>query len=62
MKLRDIKEWIESLPIDFLEYDVVNGEVGDLDGELSYRLDKPIIALTVDEQNCEIVFLNQESK
>jgi len=30
MKLRDVKNWIKSLPEKFLEFDVVNGEVGEL--------------------------------
>ncbi len=60
MKLKEFKEWIETLPNEFLEFDVVNGELGILneEKELTYRIDKPVTALTVDEENKEIVILN----
>jgi len=60
MKLKEVKKWIESLPEEFLEFEVVNGEYGELikEDEITYRLDKPITTLTVDEQNKEVVFLN----
>jgi hypothetical protein len=64
MKLKEIKKWIESLPEKFLEFEVMNGEYGELikEDEITYRLDKPITALTVDEENKEIIFLNDSAK
>lgn len=62
MKLREIKEWIESLPEGFLEFEVMNSEEGSLMNEYSYRLDKPLIELNVDEDTQEILFLNKETK
>jgi hypothetical protein len=64
MKLKEIKKWIESLPKEFLEFEVVNGEYGELikEDEITYRLDKPITTLTVDEGNKEIIFLNDSSE
>ncbi len=63
MKLKELIEFIEDLPEEFYEYDIVNGEVGQLieDGEdnLVFRVDKPIIALYVDEQSKEICFFHQ---
>lgn len=60
MKLREVKEWIDGLPEEFLEYDSVNAEGGVLtdDGEMLYRLDKPITTLNVNENTKEILFLN----
>lgn len=26
MKLKEVKNWIDNLPVEFLEFDVVNGE------------------------------------
>lgn len=67
MKLKEIKQWIDSLPKEFLEFDVVNGEIGRLpstpgstDDELIYRLDKPITTLAVDEKTKEVIFLNEK--
>ena len=59
MKLKKIKKWIESLPNNFLEFGVVAAETGKLKstGNL-YRYDKPIITLSVDEENEEILFLS----
>ena len=60
MTLEEIKNWIESLPAEFLKFEVVNSEEGELKGtDNTYRLDKPIIALSVDEENKEILFLNK---
>ena len=66
MTLRELKEWIENLPEECLEYSIVHAEVSDLpteddeDGEsnFSIRLDKPITALSVDEENEEILIMN----
>ena len=66
MILRELKEWIEKLPEECLEYSIVHAEVSDLpteddeDGESSFsiRLDKPITALSVDEENGEILIMN----
>ncbi len=62
MKLKDVKNWIENLPVEFLEFDVVNAEEGKLtkDGEVLYRLDKPVISLNVNEESKEILFLNDK--
>ncbi|MCK9430159.1 MAG: hypothetical protein M0R17_09165 [Candidatus Omnitrophica bacterium] len=59
MKLKEIKKWIESLPNNFLEFGVVAAERGKSEstGNL-YRYDKPIITLSVDEENEEILFLS----
>lgn len=59
MKLKELLEWINGLPPEFLEFTVVNAEQGDLteDG-LTYRLDKPVVSLNVDEENKEILLLN----
>lgn len=66
MTLRELKEWIDKLPEECLEYSIVHAEVSDLpteddeDGESSFsiRLDKPITALSVDEENGEILIMN----
>lgn len=75
MKLKDLKEWVNSLPVELLEFDVVNSEEGTVDDvermqELSglnedethdytYRLDRPIIAFSVDEKTKEILLLSK---
>lgn len=58
MQLKDLKEWINSLPEEFLEFDVVNGEMGVLDDDYYYRVDKPVVTLTIDEDSKEVVILN----
>jgi hypothetical protein len=58
MKLKELKDWLDTLPDEFLEYSVVNGEVGIIDDEYHYRVDKPVTTLTVDEENKEIIILN----
>ena len=43
-------------PEEFNEYTVVNGEIGMLDNQYHYRVDKPITTMTVDEQTKEVCF------
>ena len=62
MTLRELKTWLDKLPEEFHDFNVMNGEVGMLDGEYMYRLDKPITTLTVDEENKEIVILNDSQE
>jgi hypothetical protein len=62
MKLKEVKNWIDNLPLEFLEFDVVNAEEGKLtkDGEVLYRFDKPVVSLNVNEESKEILFLNNK--
>ncbi len=64
MTLKEIKNFIARLPLEMDEFEVVNGEVGYLNPEdgddmMSYRIDKPIIALYVDENSKEVCFFHQ---
>jgi hypothetical protein len=63
MQLKDLREFLTKIPLSFDEYEMVNGEVGLLDAEdensAVYRLDKPIIAMYIDESSKEICFFHQ---
>lgn len=63
MTLRELKDFINNLPEEMDNFGVVNGEVGYVDPEdensMVYRLDKPIIALYVDQQSEEICLFHQ---
>ncbi len=63
MTLNELKKFIDRLPKEMGEWSVVNGEVGYLDPEddnsMVYRVDKPIIALFVDENSQEICLFHQ---
>jgi hypothetical protein len=65
IKLKQLKDWIDSLPDEFLEYDVVSSEetvfddyTGDGEG-YTVREDKSIIKLNVDEDTNEILLLTK---
>lgn len=58
MTLRELKTFLDTLPEEFLEFNVVNGEIGMIDNQYMYRIDKPVTTLTVDEETKEIVILN----
>ena len=62
MTLRELKTWLDKLPEEFLDFNVVNGEVGMLDVEYMYRLDKPVTTLTVDEENKIRILLRAGAK
>lgn len=63
MTLKELKKFISKLPEEMDSFEVVNGEVGYLDPEddnsAVYRVDKPIIALYVDDKDKEICFFHQ---
>jgi len=62
LKLKELKDWIDSLPYEFLEYEVMSSKemvyddayTGDGEGYTS-RKDTPIIKLNVDEDTKEIL-------
>lgn len=58
MTLKELKEWVNNLPGEFENYEIMNGEFGVLDTEHVYRLDKPVTTLYVDQENKEILILN----
>lgn len=63
MKLSELKKFINSLPAEMDDFTVVNGEYGFMDPETEegfiYRVDKPVLAINVDEKDLEIVLLHQ---
>ena len=63
MTLKELKTFVNKLPAEMDGFNVVNGEVGYVDPEdensAVYRLDKPIVALYVDEKDNEICFFHQ---
>jgi hypothetical protein len=62
MTLKELKNWLDKLPEEFMDFSVVNGEVGMLEGQYMYRLDKPVTTITVDQENKEIVILNDSQE
>lgn len=63
MTLAELREFLTRIPNEMDGFEVVNGEVGYLDqndkDSMVYRVDKPIIALYVDEHSKEICFFHQ---
>ena len=63
MTLAELKEFINKLQQDIDDYIVVNGEYGFLDpndeNSLVYRADKPVLMITVDKNDKEILLLHQ---
>ena len=63
MTLGELKEFVNNLPEKMDEFYVMNGEVGYLvptdNDSMVYRVDKPIIAMYVDEKSNEICFFHQ---
>jgi len=63
MTLGELKESINNLPKDMDNFIVVNGEYGFLDpndeNSLVYRVDKPVLIITVDKNDKEILLLHQ---
>lgn len=62
MNLKEIRDYVNNLSEEFLEYEVVCSEDGVLDENHNYRLDKPFICLSVDEENKEVLFFVENIK
>lgn len=61
MKVSELKAFLETLPPEFDEFTMSNGEYGSVgeEKEFYYRIDKPIMTLFADENNKELCFLHQ---
>lgn len=67
MNIKDLREFLATLPEEFDDYEMVNGEYGAFeddedDDEMYYRMDKPILGVVVDEETQEICFMNQSQE
>jgi hypothetical protein len=55
MKFKEFKNWIESLPDDFLDYEIEIAETGEIDENLTYRLDIPITGMCVNDDDKHVL-------
>lgn len=62
MILKELKDWINTLPEEFMEFNVVNGEEGLLDEQYFYRLDKSVVSLVIDKESKDFVLLSDKDK
>ena len=61
MTLKELIDFIKTIPEEMNDFTVVNGEVGYLDpnddNSMVYRVDNPIITIYVDKHNKEFCFI-----
>lgn len=62
MKLKEMKEWLQKLPTEMDEYEIILGELGQIDSEYWYRQDAPIAAMDVDRESKEILIMRMSDK
>jgi hypothetical protein len=62
MKLKEMKEWLQKLPTEMDEYEIVLGELGQIDSDYWYRQDAPIAAMDVDRESKEILIMRMSDK
>jgi hypothetical protein len=62
MTIAGLRNFLNGLPEIFDDYSIVNGELAQLDGEFFYRLDKPVVQVSVDEETKELVILHQSQE
>jgi hypothetical protein len=60
MKVKELKEWINKLPDDTDEFDIVNGDLTETETEYQYQIEKPVVAFYMDKENKEIIILTQK--
>lgn len=61
MKIKELKEWIDSLPDEFNEFELVYREYGDFPDDKYYAKDIPINGAIIDEETHELSFMNDNS-
>ncbi len=62
MNLKGLREFLNNLPAEMDEFEIMNGEVGYLentDDNVKYRLDKPVIMAYVDRETKEVCLFHQ---
>lgn len=59
MTIKNLRDFLNSLPSEFNDFGVVNGEVGTFEDEHYYRVDKPVVQISVDEESKEFLILHQ---
>lgn len=57
MKLKELKSWLDTLPDECNEYDVILAQIGKIDEEYWFREDEPVIALNIDKENSEVLIM-----
>ena len=57
MKLKDFKQWLSKLPTEADEYEVILGQIGQIDNETYYRKDDEISALDLDIESKEVLIM-----
>jgi hypothetical protein len=57
--IKELRNFLNTIPAEFDEFEMVNGEVAYLAEETYVRIDKPIVFLSIDEQTKEFVLLHQ---
>lgn len=60
--ITELKNFLNSLPDKFNDFNMVNGEVAGIDGEFYVRIDKPVIHLEIDEESGEFLILHQSEE
>jgi Fe-S-cluster formation regulator IscX/YfhJ len=58
MTFSELKDWINSLPEDFNNFQVMNGGEMVKEDIYMYRIDSPITTCVVDKESKNIIFLN----
>ncbi len=59
MTIKEMKNFINSLPENFNNFTIVNGELAEIQGQFYVRIDKPVVQISVDEETQELLILHQ---
>lgn len=63
MKISQLKEWINTLTDDVMDYDVVTASIIDeTDDEFSIQFDNFVTVISVDDENKHVLLINNETK
>jgi hypothetical protein len=61
MKLKDFKVLVNSIPIEFDDYDIIYSEIQNNNDETYYKIDDEIVGIMSDDENKDLCFMGKDS-
>ncbi len=61
MKLKDFKILVNSIPVEFDDYDIIYSELQDNNDETYYKIDDELVGIMSDDENKNMCFMGADS-
>jgi len=61
MIVKDFRKWINSLPVEFDEYELTHREYYDVDGENLFANEVPLVSVHIDDSEKKACLMHEQS-